>query len=192
MTRYAVSFLLATILLTFGCKKDADPHLFEQAEYLILEQRYEEAIPLLKQFLLNQPRHSGAHYYLGRCYFASTRNFWFALAEGEIQTALVLFERDGKKSAIPRFSDVYFEFICHIDMAKIRLKQAMFLMENLGDFGTARTLLEQAAHSVEHARRIAPDSPDVPTMEQLINDFRRSLELPSRPVSPPRTEGFVI
>ena len=193
MTKTALSILLTVgVLTTSGCPPARDPKLFEQAEFLILEQRFEEAIPVLKAFLVAYPRHSGAHYYLGRCYFASPRNFWFAIAEGEIQTALKLFERDGKKSTIARFSDTYFEFICHLDIAKIRLRQAMFLAENTGEFHAARLLLEQAAHAIDHARQIAPDSPDIPNMQQLVDQFRRSLTLPEQPVSPqPMSERII-
>jgi len=187
MSRVRCGLPLLLLLLGSACSRNTPTNLFERAEYLILEQRYEEAIPVLKQFLLKNPYHSGAHYYLGRCYFAPKDKFWFAIAEGEIQTALALFLRDGKKSTIQRFSAEYFELICHLDIAKIRLRQAMFLTEKLGDFRAAAALLEQATHSVEAAREVSPNSPDVQQIDQLIRDFRRSLEMPMpRPSTPPR------
>lgn len=187
MTTARILVAAAVLSVSAGCAQRTDAGLLEQAEYFILEQRYAEAIPLLKQLLLSNPNHSGAHYYLGRCYFAPKDTFWFTIAEGEIQTALNLFIREGRKSTIPRFPDAYFELICHLDIAKIRLRQAMFLVEQDAPLSAVSELLAQAADSVEEARKVAPDSPDVTQIDQTLTQFRRTIQgVPAGPPPVPR------
>ena len=174
----SVGICLALVLTACGNDGPTDEELFAQAEYLILEQRFDEAIPLLRLFLVRNPGHSGAHYYLGRCYYASPRNFWFTIADGELRTALQMFKEDGRTSRIERFDDVYFELICHLDMARVRVQQAVFLIETGGNPAIARSLLRRAEEAIERAREIDPDSPDVELMQEGIDEIRRAIASP--------------
>lgn len=169
-----------------GCTpRKADPSLFSQAEYLILDQRFEEAVPLLRQFLVSYPDHAGGHYYLGRCYFAAKDQFWLAIAQGELETALNLFDASGGKSPIDRFSDTYFGMICHLDIVKIQLKRAIFILEAGGPRVTCELLLADAREMLERARKIDPDSPDIQTIEQGVEDLARVLGSSPVPTPPP-------
>ncbi|PCJ52534.1 MAG: hypothetical protein COA73_16180 [Candidatus Hydrogenedentota bacterium] len=117
-------YVISMMMLMTGCftqqnQRNDDMDLFEQGEFLCLEQRWEEARPVLREFLLNNPEHAGAHFYLGRAYLLA-EDFRPAIAEGEFQTALHLFQRQGKVLPIERLeTPEYFEFICHLDSAKV-------------------------------------------------------------------------
>ncbi len=116
--------LLGLIVIATGCPSDSksatdDAALLDQGEFLCLERRWEEARPILRQFLLSHPDHAGAHFYLGRAYLLA-EDFRPAIAEGEFQTALNLFQRQGRRLPIERFESAdYFEFMCHLDSAKV-------------------------------------------------------------------------
>lgn len=167
---------VAIVIAAAGCApRLADPGLFAEAEYLILEQRFEEAIPLLRRFLVSYPDHAGAHYYLGRCYFAARDQFWLAIAQGELETALNQFHASGGASPIERFDDTYFGLICHLDIAKIQLKRALFLLESGAPRELCRALLADAREMVERARGIDPESPDVETIEGMVEELARVL-----------------
>lgn len=162
-----------------GCVRTSEEDLMARAEELCLAAQWEEAKPLLKRRLLTHPDDPGAHFYLGRCYLLSA-DFRPVLAEGELQTALNLFLRNGKKSPIERFQDDYFELICHIESAKVGLMQARILQENGAQLWQLRLLLERSRDHAETARKIRPDSDDVAALEDLIREFTG----PLRPASP--------
>jgi tetratricopeptide (TPR) repeat protein len=197
----AAGIVLMTALAAglISCGKPADPAaLFGHAEYLVLEQQWDEAKTVLRQVLVAEPRHAGAHYYLGRCYFASQEQFWFAIAEGEIRTALRLFKEDGGASPIERFSDTYFELICHLDLVKITLRQILFLMDSGMPGEGVLKLVELAEADVEAARAIDPESPDLPGFVEILGQLRATLEAEPaarpavpRPDPPPSRRGVV-
>lgn len=167
---------LIGVALVAGCGP-APPatDLLHEAEQLYLVGKYDEAIPLLKQRLLQNPEDAGAHFYLGTCYLFSTDNRWLGIARGELETALALFERQGKVCPIPRFdSSVYFEMICHINIAKIYLSliadieskpESLRFRQNQE---LLRTLLAECIKQYYKAERVAPGNPDVVALKGLI------------------------
>lgn len=146
-----------------------------QAEFLVREARWAEAIPVLKDYLLVHPEDSGAHFYLGRCWlnapaYRGREGPWLVLAEGELRLALELFHAQGRTSTIERFSDEYFEVICNIERAKVYLKQLAFLADNRGRLAgaTVQTIVSRLREAVDAAKAIAPDSPDVRNFENIL------------------------
>lgn len=175
--------VLAAGLADMGCGRTTGypgEELLDRAEFLIREQRYEEAKKLLKTFLYSHPDHSGAHYYLGRCYSESPEAFWFVIAQGEIETALDIFLRDGRRSTIKRFSDDYFEMICHLDIAKIYLRQIEFLIRQGAPPSIIKMTFEKTEQALEEARRVLPDSPDIALIENLLNMVRSHVRQPAQ------------
>lgn len=139
-----------------SCQRITAPSqaLFKHAENLVLEQKFDAAVPVLKSFLLQHPEHSGAHYYLGRCFFASKKKYWFAIAVGEIETALALYHRDGNHSTIARFPDRFFPEICYMDLCKIQMKQFVFLTEHHASREALMTCLQDTHFYLEKAHKL--------------------------------------
>jgi len=159
-TKTAFVLCLASALAA-GCGPP-DEELFQQAEGLYLAGRYQDAIPVLKQFLLGQPAHSGAHLYLGSCYLLSDQ--WAALAEGELETALYHFRQNGKHSTIPRFSDEYFEVRCYLELLKVQFIRVDAAITEQVPPQILHEVLAQLQRTVAEAQAVAPNDPEVQAM----------------------------
>jgi len=147
---------------------------FAKAEQLYLDGNYENAIAAFKEFLLVQPEHAGAHWYLGTCYLYSQNQRWLGIAQGELETALALFERQGKVNPIPRFDATYFEMMCHINQAKIYLLLIDALtndprsMPGMNPQIVVPRLVAKCLEHSELADKVAPGHPDVIALRQLL------------------------
>lgn len=176
----AVALALCILVPACGETPEQDQQaLMAQAEYLVREARWADAIDVLKQYLLVQPEDSGAHFYLGRCWlnvpeYNGREGPWLVLAEGELRLALQLFNDQGKKSSIERFTDTYFETICHLERAKVYLKQLTYLADRRGRLAgaTAETIISELRQAVADAKAVDPDSPDVWAFERLVNTLQ--------------------
>jgi len=164
--------VVAGALLAIHCSR-SKPTLSE-AENLYREQRYDEAIVVLKDYLLLYPDDPGAHFYLGSSYLLMN-DPWLVLAMGELETALALFEQSGKKSPIERFSDTYFELRCHLELAKVLLKQLMFLNDHPASRSISAAILDRCETILAKAREVDPDSPDVRQLEEILTAIRREM-----------------
>ncbi len=188
----SAGFALVAVCACAGCPSPAPvDKRFEQAEYLLLEQRYVEARTLLKEFLLDNPTHSGAHYYLGRSYLGS-EDFSLAIAEGEIVTGLDFFLQQDKHSAISRFPDGYFELICHVDITRIKCLQARVVIEKNLPPALARACITEAEEAVAHARAVSPDAGETAAAQAELEHTKallaQYLHMPAVPSVPDAPE----
>lgn len=189
----AASTWAAMLILLFaaGCVEKGEPaDLKALGERLCLEQRFDEAIPVLKRHLIEHPGDAGAHFYLGRAYLFCSKP-WLMVAQGEIETALAYFTAQGKKSSIPRFSDTYFEQICYIESAKVHLQQIRVLA-NLGvSADEIEPYVDKVAELTDEARTIDPTLPDIALYDSEVARMREVLKqakraAPSPPAEPPK------
>jgi tetratricopeptide (TPR) repeat protein len=164
--------------------KDELAKVMERAEFLVLEQRFSEAIPLLRGVLRWRPHDAAAHYYLGRAYYNAPDNFWFGIAKGEIKTALALFLKDGRESPIERFSDEYFELNCHLDIARIHSLQAVAILQAGAPAALALQYLDQAEDALEAAEEVVPGAQEIQHIQQGIDDVRAGVRQGPRPQQP--------
>ena len=153
---------------------------FAEAERLCLDQRYGEAQAALKSYLLLDPLHPGAHFYLGLTYFATFDIRDSVLAENEFQLALQLFENQGRQSGIKRFDPRYFELMCNLNTAKTLCVQADVLIQDRSLHGIARGVLARAQEFVERGRAINPKAADVSEIEAYVNDLAAALNATGR------------
>ncbi|MFP6597836.1 MAG: hypothetical protein VCC01_10305 [Candidatus Hydrogenedentota bacterium] len=168
--------ILLGILLTLSLvscagsdTSESTEDLFARGEFLCLEQEWGESRNVLREFLLKNPDHPGAHFYLGRSYLMWEDSFRPVIAEGELQIALQLFHENNEISYIERFPPSYFEMICNIDSAKVCLKEFGTVL-NLG--APKSQLLHLAARArkyVEAAREVIPDAPEVAEYEEHVS-----------------------
>lgn len=168
--------LAALMLLLFaGCGADPPKPNLAEAEILVLDQKWVEAREMLKQYLVNHPDDAGAHFYLGRCYMLG-EPLWPVVAEGEFQTALQLFNRNGKVSPLERYSSQVFEWFCYKEMATTLLLQIDHLVEGgVMPFQFA-PLIEQARYYYERAVELQDDPEGLAEMDAIL----RGLEIESR------------
>ena len=160
-------FLLVVLALS-GCARTSSKDVLAEAVVFVKDQRLAEAEDLLRAYLLRNPNDAGAHFYLGRC-FLNMSDFRPVRAEGEIQLALHLFFEAGRRSSVAEFSDEYFEFICHIESAKVSMRWLRVLM----DFGASRwrwssLIVESRAHG-DKARQIRPNDGDVEWADRILD-----------------------
>jgi len=171
---------IALWLLLTGCSNVLEDEevdaLFTQGEFLCLEAQWENARPLLKQFLLHHPNHAGAHFYLGRTYYYSRPR----LAEGEFQTALELFIENGRMSTIERYGDQYFELICNLESAKVCLLQTDQLIKRGVPPSMMGPTLERASRYVRAAGAVKPGAKDVRILEDAIAEYTSSRRTATR------------
>ena len=158
----------AVLLLAAGCHRPADEGVLRQAGALCQRGQWDAAVPFLKQYLLDYPRHTAAHFYLGRCYLNGQKRFLGA-AEGELLAALDLFHQDHRHSPIPEFSDEYFELRCHLELGKVHLRALMHAVSGGVPAIVIHELAGKCRSTAENARRLAPDSEDVKELEQIVD-----------------------
>lgn len=166
--RIHIAIVCFALLGLAGCTEPDYDTLFDQAETHCLEQEWDEASVLLKQILLANPDHAGAHYYLGHCYL-NAEDFRPHIAEGEFQTAVHIFMQTDQKSPIKRFGDEYFEFICHISSAKVVLSAIQDLAEDGVPLRRLQGLLRQARQYSDTADAVIPYAPEVRNLNALID-----------------------
>ena len=162
---------VAILVSLSGCDTSPSPTeqqaLFERGETHIREAEWMEARNVLKEFLLYNPDHAGAHFYLGRAYLWS-EDFRPAIAAGEMQTALQRFIENGRSSPIERFGPKYFEMICHVELAKVYLLQ-MDLFQSMGASPRVlQGLYERAVDSAQRASVIMPGAKDVTDLLTIL------------------------
>ncbi len=172
----------AALIVALGAGCDRPPNAaalrakFDEAERLCLDQRYDEAKQLLKAYLLLDPGHPGAHFYLARTYLASLDVRESGLAENEYQLALRLFERQGRISGIKRYDASYFELMCQLDSANALWSQATVLAQEPTLIPIALDSLRRAAEYVERGRAVNPKAPEVETVAARIRELATDLQ----------------
>jgi hypothetical protein len=147
--------------------KEVAEELFKQGEYFCLEKEWDSARDVLRQSLLLEPGHSGAHFYLGRAYLLA-EDFRPAIAEGEFLTALHFFEEDGKKCRIDRFDNTYFEFITYIDLTKVCVYEYLALINYGAHPKNLVFIIERARGYLGKAKEIGGVPEDIELMERSI------------------------
>jgi len=171
----------AALLLSLSAGCDRAPTAaalqakFDEAERLCLDQKYGEAKQLLKEYLLLNPHHPGAHFYLARTYIASLDVRETSLAVNEYQLALRLFQEQGRISGITRYDPTYFELMCQLDSANALWVQAQVLAQDRTLIPTALGSLRLAHEYIERARTVNPKATEVDIVAARIGELAGEL-----------------
>lgn len=184
----------ALLLLLAACAQVPDPaereprlsSLYDMSR----EGRFQEVRPLLRDHLLEYPDDAGAHMLLGRCYLASKNISELRMAEGEFETALMYFNRSGKQSPLPPYTDESFELQLHLELPKASLELAhnlvQLLQRNPNLPLTFDGLIAKIDRSLDNARKLRPNSKDVDLLEQNLTNLRILAENYQQPQRPRR------
>jgi hypothetical protein len=172
--------LIVCALLAVGCANHPEPEqLLKMGEAQLLEGQWHTAMKPLKQCLLLEPGHPGAHFYLGRAYLnARYRNRLPAprlvMAVGELQTALACFHARDRRPPLERYTADEFEVLCHVYMAQAHLRKLEFgITVGMPLKGLAATF-EDLLSATDAARAIMPASQDVAYLDDLIAQLKES------------------
>ena len=168
------AFAGALALLFSACSAEPSRDLLAEAEILCLDQEWDAAKVLLREHLLVHPDDAAAHFYLGRCYLmAGPGKFRPDTAEGEFQTALRIFRRNGRVNPIERFADAdYFEYICQMESAKVFLNLLDVLFGYNRRVAEVQEYVERGKAYVDLAAAVLPDDPDVEVYERMFKSLQ--------------------
>ncbi len=129
---------------------------------------------MLRQYLLQDPNNAAAHFYLGRCsLMADPKAYSYFIAEGEFQTALHIFRRNGRVNPIDRFASAeYFEYCCQIGSAEVYLNVLdQAFGRNIPVWRVQETVKRGMAY-VDLAAEILPDDPELQNYQRAFNALR--------------------
>ena len=177
----------ALAVLCVACSRAPERDLSKEGEVLYLKGEYTAAAEVFKRRLIQNPDDAGAHFYLGTCYLYDTNKNWLGIAQGELETALSLFERQGKVNPVPRFSAEYFEMICHLNQAKVYLVLIDELAKAPRQFGgvvpgsVIPKILEKCKEQADLAERVSPGNPDVVALKSLVRQLTEGAGPAPRP-----------
>jgi tetratricopeptide (TPR) repeat protein len=172
----ALALLLAVAVA--GCGSEPPPDYLSEARRLYDEQQYDEAVRFWKRHLLWHPDDAAAHFYLGVSLLRAPYNFHLPTAQGEFETALALFRRQGRANPIPEFSSAqYFELRCIVEISKVSFKQLQMLMRRTeGDplLQYWDDIIATARRYLDEGDEVFPGHPDVVNLRNLLDDLERA------------------
>jgi tetratricopeptide (TPR) repeat protein len=158
-------------LLFSACSAEPKEDLLEEAELLCLDQQWEKARPLLRRYLHQDPNNAAAHFYLGRCsLMADPEVYSYFVAEGEFQTALRIFRRNGRVNPIARFASAdTFEYRCQLGSAKVYLNILDHAFGNNISVWQVQETVKRGIAYLDLAAEILPDDPELQDYQRAFN-----------------------
>lgn len=166
-------FLGAAAALMGGCgQAEHDPSQLRQAATIGWQQNWDEARPLIKQYLLEHPDDAVGHYYYGLSYLHNTYP-QLTIAEGELLLAQSLLDPD--KSHTKEAADMdYFVFKgrLHQKLAMVYLRAIRESLQRNIPYEMTRNLMQKAAEQTDLGLESDPDSD---TLKQYRDFLKESL-----------------
>lgn len=169
---YFAPIMLTLLAAGMACTPAASRHAqLEDAYAHFAGMRYDQALPLVKDYLVHVPHDPSAHWLLGACYRNLTPP-WLTVAEGEFRTAQELFEATGWRGALARFTDdSSLEFELHRGRALAGMQWILEAMDRGLRARYIHDLAEQALGHVERARALAPGDEELAEMEATLREI---------------------
>jgi len=152
----------------FGCRQTPPSELSPQVATLIQEQKWDEAIALIKHHLLVRPGDVAAHFYLGACY-VSLPDPVLAVAEGELKTALTLFRQSGATGPVADMTAKDFELRCHLEIANVYILSIEAAARVNANPAVIDLLVRNLDAAATGAAGVAPEDPRVKRLEDFLN-----------------------
>ncbi len=176
-TVLAFTALLAAALT--GCRREAGPEMLQQAWQHVGARRFDEALPLIKDYLGGHPGDAAGHYMLGNCYLHRPE-VNTTLARGEFETALHCFGKNGGLGVLaPQMTAELFQSALHREIA-LTLMRALYEGSNQGMPGqTMQPVLMLALQHVREGLRLDPSSGFLRDMEQSLEALRQDCPSPT-------------
>ena len=146
-------------LLLSGCSRPAyDPSLLKQAAALGEKQQWDDARPLIKRHLLQNPDDAIAHYYYGLSYLHLGRP-QLTLAVGELLTAQQLLSRDSARTEDVAGMEYFtFKGVLHQKTALVYMRAFREALHRNVPYENVMDLLVKAAEQVDLGLKSDPTS----------------------------------
>ena len=187
MLAYAAILAAAVV----GCRRDPGPEQLHLAWQHASDRRVDEALPLVKGYLIAHPRDAAAHYVLGKCYL-HRQDVNTTLAKGEFETALHCFDTNPDLGVLtPEMTPDQFRSAVHRDIA-LALMRAIYEGDGQGlPPSVMFPVLDQALDHVRTGLRLDPASSFLREMEQSLTELRRGRPAPEPPPAPQPRPGEI-
>lgn len=183
--------LACVVLAAAGCDRRSDDAMLVDAFMLCEALEYEAALPLIREYLMRNPRNAVGHYLLGK-YYQHRDEPALTLAKGQLDMARNLFDTYGDLSIL---ADVMtpseFQATLHCDTALVLLRTAVEATEQNIPREATMPVLRKARDHARKARYFNPDSSFIAdlaeTLEEMVSDADRLP--PDEEVPPPPPPG---
>ncbi len=169
---------LATAGTAPGCRDRPDETSLVNAYHLGEGYRWEEAMPMVRAYLLARPDSAPGHFLWGCCYLHGPAPF-LEIARGELEYALVLLHRShdlGPLGALLR--EAQFEAQIQLKLALVYMRRAHQAISN----GIPPRLVDQQlGNALEHVRlgrALDPGSSTLAEMEQTLSRLGKGTPQP--------------
>lgn len=170
MKRSSISLFLIMCMSFTGCSFQPVEPPFAQAEILCEEKRFEEAVELIKQYLVKNPSDFWGHLKLAQTYKTESYGNEI-LIEGEAKTALMLYKKKGAR--IPQF-----EFESHLLFAELVLERIR--LSTTSEIEKEHLNKEFAEH-IAVAKEIHPDSSRIQEIEAAFWEIKTKTDKKKQP-----------
>ncbi len=166
------ALVLALCSPFLACRQQPPPELPPEAGVLVGNQKWEEAIPVIKKHLLVRPDDVAAHFYLGQCYLNMPKAA-LAAAEGEFQIALSLFQGKAVTTQTAGMSPNDFEVRCYLEIADTYIRSLRFASRVNAGVEVMEHLIQSLDSATKGAARIAPEDPRVKRIEEFLDFIQK-------------------
>jgi tetratricopeptide (TPR) repeat protein len=176
-TVLATTVLLAAALA--GCRREAGPEVLQQAWKFAAARMFDEALPLVKEYLVWHPEDAAAHYVLGNCYLHQ-KEVNTTLARGEFETAMRHFEKRRELGVLAaEMTAELFQSTLHRETA-LALMRALYEGNGKGiPANMMYPVLDQALQEVREGLRFDPSSGFLKDMESSLEELRQGRPAPT-------------
>ena len=192
--RRAIACLSVTVLVAAvlgGCARKADVESLQSARALGQEERWAEAMPIVKQYVQTHPGGADGHYLLGMAHlYAEKMNVATGIAIGELQLALALHEKSGERGVLAEsMTPKEFAVAVHRETAHAHIWWIQSAREAGLPVRFVVPRLHAALESVERALAIDPESERLRQIEERIHFYLDQYNGGKRPREDSRAAG---
>ncbi|HPO12097.1 MAG TPA: hypothetical protein PLI09_01525 [Candidatus Hydrogenedentes bacterium] len=164
----AYGLCLACLACGGGCKRTATDTLLKQAFALGEKYQWQEAMPLVKQFLLSHPDDPAGHFLLGRCYLHNASPH-LVLAKGEFETALVHLQQTQEHNGLSEILTAnQLGAAIHRELARTMMRWSREAMQAGFPGPIIEEPLRHALDEVKKGLELDPDSKPLKEMEETL------------------------
>ncbi len=167
------AFALLLALCAAGCTREDPEALLERAYALGQDYAWQEARPLVVEYLHARPDSPAGHYLLGRCYLHRATPA-LRIALGEFDTAAAALERNGGAHHLDDgMTTEQFRAALHKETARVHLRWCHEAMEHGLPEAGIRVRLEAALERVRRGRALDPEDAGLAEMEETLTGLLR-------------------
>jgi len=182
-TPFAVAVLFGAAIAG-GCSARPSPEVLVEAWELGEQNRWQEAVPLLKSWLIANPESVAGHFFYGQAYL-HVRHPRFALAIGQIRLARSLAEAQGGIGDLSPFMDEHsFHVSFHEKLALAHLRMAYEGINARFPDHMVRRQLELSLEEVVAGLKLDPQRAFLQELEETLLEELAQDRAPRRPESP--------